>query len=555
LARAVGLDVGARHVRLVEAEGGARGIRVVRLGERDLAVPEGGDREEAVREAVDALFRDTRASRDEVVLAFPAESCTIREVAVPFREADQIRRVVKFEFESHLHSQAIEDVVLDYFPTGESKDGTRLLCVAAPKAALRARLAALARIRVDPVTVTVDAAALASAVSAAGILEESPDCVVLDLGARSTKILVIREGRVRAARAFLAGIDPPLLEGPREGGGEAPAAGEGGEATAPAGDAAALAVAEDRRGAYYARAAREVARTLANAAPGASFPVLLVTGRESLAPGAAEALAAVLSMEVRPLGLLGRIAHPVPADRAAETEAVFSTALGAAAQALAGGPAAVDLRREDLAYARRFDQVKGGVAAILAFLLLGVGFLLWRAKTDREVAQREFDAMIANFLKTSRAVEDEYRKALGEEQFKRLRAESGNALAVLPDSKVRLKQMNDHLRNELGLSREVPKILSGLESLRLVNEAIRGVREKVDYCLVTSQEYTQRDVQITISLSSADHVDVINNAFREIKDAPDSGNLLFAGGCVYGTVQQNKQGKWVVSFTLTYEKK
>ena len=65
MARAVGLDIGARHVRLVEVEGSGRGLRVLRLGERDCVVPEGVDREEAVREAVDALFRDTRASRDE----------------------------------------------------------------------------------------------------------------------------------------------------------------------------------------------------------------------------------------------------------------------------------------------------------------------------------------------------------------------------------------------------------------------------------------------------------------------------------------------------------
>ena len=87
-----GLDVGARHVRLVELEGGSRGLRVCRLGEREIALPEGGDREEAVRDAVDALFRETRAGRDETVLSWPAESCILRELSVPFREKDQIRQ-------------------------------------------------------------------------------------------------------------------------------------------------------------------------------------------------------------------------------------------------------------------------------------------------------------------------------------------------------------------------------------------------------------------------------------------------------------------------------
>ena len=147
MARAVGLDVGARHVRLVEADGGSRGLRVTRLGEREIAVPEGGDREEAVREAVEALFKETHAGRDDVVLAWPAEACVVRELTVPFREPDQIRKVVKFEFESHLHSNSVEEVVLDFLPVAETKEGTRLLCVAAPKAPLKARLAALEIIR------------------------------------------------------------------------------------------------------------------------------------------------------------------------------------------------------------------------------------------------------------------------------------------------------------------------------------------------------------------------------------------------------------------------
>src|SRR5262245_54379567 len=103
-------------------EGGSRGLRVLRLGERDVAVPEGGDREEAVREAVDALYKETRAGRDESVLSWPAEACVLRELGVPFREKEQIRKVVKFEFESHLHNQAIEDVVLDFVSTGDTRE-------------------------------------------------------------------------------------------------------------------------------------------------------------------------------------------------------------------------------------------------------------------------------------------------------------------------------------------------------------------------------------------------------------------------------------------------
>src|SRR5688572_30113495 len=100
-------------------------MRVLRLGEREIPpVPEGGDREIAIRDAVEALFRETRASRSDVVLAWPAEQCILRELTVPFQKDDDIRKVVKFEIESHLHSHAIEDVVVDFVRTGTAPDGS-----------------------------------------------------------------------------------------------------------------------------------------------------------------------------------------------------------------------------------------------------------------------------------------------------------------------------------------------------------------------------------------------------------------------------------------------
>jgi hypothetical protein len=531
-------------------------MRVVRLGERDLVVPEGADREEAVREAVDALFRDTRAARDEVVMAWPAESCTIREISVPFRDPVQIRKVVKFEFESHLHASAIEDVVLDFFSTGDTKEGARLLCVAAPKGPLRARLESLAKVKVEPVAVDLDATALASAAAAAGLLAENPDCVLVDVGMRSTKIVVVREGRVRAARSFLGGVegpapDPATAAAPVTGGAEEGGGGEAAAAAAAAASTTALAVAEDRRAGAFARVAREIDRTLANAVPGIAFPVAFVSGRAALAPGARDALAAGLGMEVRPLDLLSRIPHPVPAESAGETGLVFATAIGAAARALGIGPSAMDLRREDLRYARRFDQVKGGIAAVLGLLLLAVGFLLWRARAEKDEAATAFSGMMSTLKKSSDPVEKDYRASLGEDQAKKLWAGTGDQLEFVSDARRRVGQMHDHLRNEMGLSTEVPPIRSCLEVLKQVNAAVRAVRDKLDYCLVTTQTFNQREVQVDILLSAPDQADILQSAFREIK-GPDGA--LFKD-VAYGKVAQNKQGKWPVPFTLRFEKK
>jgi len=554
LARAVGLDVGARHVRLVEADGGARALRVVRLGEREVVVPEGGSREDAVRDAVDALFRDTRASRDEVVLTWPAEACVLREITVPFRDQDQIRKVVKFEFESHVHGRDIEEVVVDFVSTGDTREGTRLLCAGAEKGPLRALLQALDRVKVDPVAVDLDATCLVAGLAAAGVLLETPTAVVADIGTRSTKIALLVDGKVRSVRSFRGGFES--LDGaplPRPDDLLAvPGAAAPSEAPAAERSAASLevAVVQDRRTDVLGRLSREMSRTLAQAGTGTSFPVLLVTGRGSRVPGLRETLAAALGMEVRPLGLLSRVPGPVPPEMMEEADATYAAALGAAARALGASPAPLDLRREDLAYARRFDQVKGALAVGLGLLLLGTGFLLWRAKTEMNVAQADYRTLSSAVQATASKVEETYKADLGDEPFLALPKVDPESLAALPGYRARADAMYGHLRNEMGLSTEVPPIVSSLEMFRAVQGAVASVREKIEYCLVTTESYSQRGADVTLVLSASEHVDVVAEAFRSLKseDRP-----LFAE-VNPGTVQMVK-GKFPVSFALLLEKK
>ena len=552
MGRAVGLDIGARHVRLVEADGGARGIRVVRLGEREIVVPEGADREEGVREAVDALLKETRAPRDEAVLAWPAEGCTIREITVPFREADAIRKVAKFEFESHLHASAIDDVVMDYFTLGETREGTRLLCFAASKAPLRARLAALLAARVEPIAVDLDVGTLAAAAAAAGILAETPNCVLADRGARSTKIVVLIDGAIRAARAFLSGSDETAVPAPEA---AAVAAGPGGAAPGGAdSDVSAGTALTAPRPDAVTRFARELSRTIAVAAPDTPLACIWLSGRGSLDAGLRSDLAGRLSVEVRPLDLFARVPNPVPAENLEEASAVYATALGAAARGLGLGPMTVDLRREDLSYARRFDQVKKPLAAGLAFLLLGLGFLLWRARAEKDASQEEFRTMSATLQATSKAVEDSFRKELGDAEWKKIYAGTDEPLNLVPESKRRVGQMHDHLRNQLGLSTEVPPIRSGLESFRIVNEAIKKVRDQIDYCLVVNEHYTQKEATLQVVLLQPEKADVLLSAFREAKWIDGSPLCPKTDDAFYGTIKEDSKGRYSVSFTLRFEK-
>jgi Tfp pilus assembly PilM family ATPase len=574
LARVVGLDIGARHVRLVEADGGARGMRVRRLGEREIAPPvEGADREQAVRDAVEALFAETRAGKGDVVLSWPAEQCILRELTVPFQKDDDIRKVVKFEFESHLHSHAIEDVVVDFVRTGSSPEGSRLLGIAAPKAPLRARLKALAGARIEPVAVDLDAAALVEAAAAAGVLAETPHCVLVDIGARATRVVLVVDGTLRTCRTVRGGTEALAAAAARDTGDPAAAvrALEGGARADdllalprtdrdgpefPARELSAVGLAagviEDRRSEFLDRLGRETARTLAGAPQDVVFAAAWLSGRGSTVPGVAGRIEERLGIPAKPLDLFPRIESPVPPDRAVEESAVYAVALGAAARALRMGPLQVDLRREDLAFAKRYDQVKGLVASLLFLLVVAVTMVAWRTKLEKDAWYADFLAMKGRLEEKRPKVEEKFEadKDLKEIATGRLPKPSDDPLAVVADAERRARKMKEVLRNELGINTDVPPIVSSLELFRMVNAAVRSVRDKLQYCLMQNETYDQKEAKFTIVVSEVEHADLLKGAFDAVKDA--DGKVVFKAE--YGTLKQDKDGRWPATFTLTLAK-
>ena len=76
-------------------------------------IPGGGEgaEGEVFLETLGKVLKEGRGQRDSTITAMNAGSTVIREIMVPFLAEDQIRRVLRFEAEAHLHNYAIEDVV------------------------------------------------------------------------------------------------------------------------------------------------------------------------------------------------------------------------------------------------------------------------------------------------------------------------------------------------------------------------------------------------------------------------------------------------------------
>ena len=113
MARAMGLDVGTHACKVAVVDGSGRSARLVRFAEVPYEAGEGGiPTRETIAAGIRKAVSDARGPRHAASHALPAEQCILREIGVPFDQDEQIRKTVKFEFEPHLHSGAIEDVQL-----------------------------------------------------------------------------------------------------------------------------------------------------------------------------------------------------------------------------------------------------------------------------------------------------------------------------------------------------------------------------------------------------------------------------------------------------------
>ena len=133
MAKAIGLDVGSRSAKIVEIDGGPKKFKITHFAECELSEAASAEGPEAIAQELAEFLSTQKIFRDGVTTCIPANAVTIREITVPFKIEDQLRKVVKFEAEAHLHGTVIEDVVIDFMPIGETEEGTRLVIFAAPK--------------------------------------------------------------------------------------------------------------------------------------------------------------------------------------------------------------------------------------------------------------------------------------------------------------------------------------------------------------------------------------------------------------------------------------
>ncbi|MBN2492211.1 MAG: pilus assembly protein PilM [Planctomycetes bacterium] len=482
MARSIGLDLGSHSVKILGLETAGKRFRITRFVDRVLPrTVEEGDATAVVARA----FKELKLPRDLVVMGFDAYASILREMTVPFRNPDQIRKIIRYESEGQLFSFGIDEVVVDFVKVRENPDSSDLIVVAVVKQLLAERLRTVESAYVDPISVDLDLLAHYNALAITPYPEQHPTLGLLDVGYKSTKLLVVEKGRPVLLRGTRVGLGSIVAAVQQETGLglvaaedkvagrlaalaealEVPDAGD--DLMVVLGDDEELPEASDlhrgpddledelvadKTAAVRAKVVREVNRSLAGLKTAAPVELLLLTGGGARIPGLARALTTSLGIETRPFDILSHVDHPFAAEERAAVEPFVPVAIGLALKQLGKNASGTEFRREELAFQKRFEQVKVPLTICLGLMLMFLGLVFYRFRSEYKLRRQEYDILTWQIVNTLANVMQErpFLKYVDENA----RDENGNPRVVL--ERIRSERLGRHrkLRGDLRSLRE-----------------------------------------------------------------------------------------------------
>ncbi len=209
----VGVDIGSSAVKAVELTRCAGGGMAARAGVRPvppMSIVEGAIvARDGVADAVRSLLEATGIRGREVALSLPGSAVVAREITMPRMGPAELAGSIVWEAERHIPYD-LQDVNLDYQVVGREDDAggkpaMTVLLAAAKKATIAEYAAAIAAAGCVPAVVDVAAFALQNAYAMDGGPADGRSVALLDAGASTTNINIVRSGRSVLTRDIPAG--------------------------------------------------------------------------------------------------------------------------------------------------------------------------------------------------------------------------------------------------------------------------------------------------------------------------------------------------------------
>ncbi len=542
MATSVGLDINARSVRAVELGGSRTSYRVLRYLERGLTPRGDAPDPEELRAALQEIFRGEKFPRHNVVCSVEANDTVVREIPVPFKSDDQIRKVVKYEAEHHLHDCDADDVIVQYAKVGESKEGTNLLVFAARKEEIGRRIDYARGAGVEPLAMDLDAVAFFNSVRAAGLLADAPACVLLHVSHRATEMIFVESGEIRALRSVRLGVDSIVQGLARDmdidfaeadnrfqaftGGEESgdlfiPADG-GGRPDRKDTEKSHAELERDlfsqKRDEFAARLKREYVRSSAALRGTAKPEKILVGGCALQVAGLVDLLGARLGLAAESFRPSQVFATKLNGTSTAEFDAGGAVAMGLALKGLGADEIHLDFRQEEWKVANKFELLKGALAITQTILFLGLlaASFHYLKKKDSLSSQR-FDPMLTKAFRTIDEAAKLYNQVNPRGEVVDLVAveSAGPKPEALRRFVDRLRAMRSALLRDYGGGQGVTPIESALKTWNEIFSVIGKHHKEIVYIDFQRVQIQQDSVRLGMVISSTNAAETLGRLLSE----------------------------------------
>jgi general secretion pathway protein L len=203
MARLVGIDVRATHVRVVLLQTHYRGVKVLGYRQAPLAGPQ--ELEEALRFVALPLVQQG----EHLAACVSGDQLFIRDIELPAAASKQLADVVPFEIEAQVPLD-FDELCYDYRVIGPrpGKDGMRVLSVATRIAIVKQQIDVVRRaLGVEPERVGAGPLPLANLSQVVPELRGPGLAAVLDVGLGSSDLLVLQDGLPVFARTLSVGAE------------------------------------------------------------------------------------------------------------------------------------------------------------------------------------------------------------------------------------------------------------------------------------------------------------------------------------------------------------
>ena len=149
--------------------------------------------------AIEVLAAKIEIAGTTCCVSLPAGNASFRHIRLPFHDEKKIRQILPYELEPQL-PWAVEELVIDYYWTGPSRNGgSALIAAAVKKTTIESLLAVLAPFGIDPVTIT--AGGFAAALCLTDTIDRQANWVLADVDGVDLSIFFAKAGALQLARA------------------------------------------------------------------------------------------------------------------------------------------------------------------------------------------------------------------------------------------------------------------------------------------------------------------------------------------------------------------